>query len=128
LRILLDTQSWLWLVGALGRLSPKARGVIQDPANELPSAASSWEIAIRHAIGNLELPGDPDDVVPDWIVRSAVTPLAVVHSHTLRVASLPFPHADPFDRLLIAHAPIEDVPVLTSDPAFRDCDVEPIAA
>lgn len=62
------------------------------------------------------------------MARSAVTPLAVLHSHTLRVASLPFHHADPFDRLLIAQAQLEDLAVVTSDVAFRDYDVEVIPA
>jgi PIN domain nuclease of toxin-antitoxin system len=128
-RILLDTQSWLWLVGAPARLSRKARGVVEDPSNELLlSAASSWEIAIKYSIGKLDLSGDPETVVPDWMVRSAVTALPVSHAHALRVASLPFHHADPFDRILIAQAQIEDVPVLTSDPVFREYEVEVIRA
>jgi PIN domain nuclease of toxin-antitoxin system len=128
-RLLLDTQTWLWLVGSPARLSRRARKLVEDRDTELLfSAASSWEIAIKHAIGKLELPGDPGEVVPDWMQRSAVTPLAVQHSHTLRVASLPFHHADPFDRLLIAQAQLEDVPILTSDTAMRAYDVELIAA
>jgi PIN domain nuclease of toxin-antitoxin system len=129
MRALLDTQCWLWLVGDPARLSSRARRLLQDPANELLfSAASAWEIAIKHAIGKLELPDDPAEVIPEWMVRSAVTPLPVLHSHALHVASLPLYHADPFDRLLIAQAQLEDVPVLTADAAFRDYEVEVIAA
>ena len=129
MRILLDTQTWLWIVGTPARLSRKARKLVEDRDSELLfSAASSWEIAIKHAIGKLDLPGDPGEVVAEWMLRSAVTPLAVLHSHTLRVASLPFHHADPFDRLLIAQAQLEDVPILTSDAAMRDYSVELIPA
>jgi PIN domain nuclease of toxin-antitoxin system len=128
-RVLLDTQSWLWLVGDAARFSKRTRKLVADPGNELVlSAVSSWEIAIKHSIGKLELPGEPEDVLPGCMARSAVTPLAVLHSHALRLASLPFHHADPFDRLLIAQAQLEDLAVVTSDSAFRDYEVEVIAA
>lgn len=125
MRILLDTQCWLWMVGEPERLSDDARLVVEDPDTELLlSAASAWEIAIKHTIGKLGLPGDPGDVVPDWMVRTAVTPLPVHHSHALHVAELPLHHSDPFDRLLVAQAQLEDVSILTADSALGDYDVE----
>ena len=127
--ILLDTRVWLWMAGSPERLGNRARELVEDPERELLlSAASSWEIAIKHAIGKLDLPGDPEELVPDWIVRSAVTPLPIHHTHALRVAALPLHHSDPFDRLLVAQALLEEVPVLTADPAFGDYDVEVVAA
>lgn len=129
MRLLLDTQSWLWMVGRPDRLSAEARTLLEDPSNELLlSAACSWEIAIKHAIGKLELPGEPADVIPDWMLRSAVTALPVQHSHALHVASLPLHHADPFDRLLIAQARLEGVPILAADGTFEEYDVEVIRA
>lgn len=128
-RILLDTQAWLWMAAEPERLSDEARALVEDPERELLlSAASAWEIAIKHAIGQLRLPGEPEDVIPDWMVRSAVTALPVHHSHALGVASLPLHHSDPFDRMLVAQALLEDVPVLTADPAFDDYDVEVVPA
>ena len=79
------------------------------------SAASTWEIAIKHGLKKLTIPGDPELLVPEWMDRTAVTPLPVLHRHTLHVGSLPLHHADPFDRLLIAQAQLEELTILTAD-------------
>lgn len=127
MKVLVDTHCWLWMVGRPGRLSERARDLVRDPGNDLLlSAASAWEIAIKHAIGRLDLPGDVTDVVPDWMVRSGVTALPVYHAHALRVAGLPLHHSDPFDRLLVAQAQLEAASILTSDRAFGAYDVEVI--
>jgi PIN domain nuclease of toxin-antitoxin system len=91
-----------------GKLSNKARGLLEEPDNELfLSAASSWEIAIKHALGRLPLPGPPAEYVPQAMQRQGVTGLPIEHRHALHVASLPRRHGDPFDRLLIAQAQLE---------------------
>jgi PIN domain nuclease of toxin-antitoxin system len=124
MRLLLDTQVWLWMVVAPDRLSPAARRFVSSEENELVlSAASSWEIAIKHAIGKLKLPGEPADLVPEWMARTGVTPLPVLHRHALHVASLPPHHRDPFDRLLVAQAQLEHLAVLTADRHFASYDV-----
>ena len=124
MRLLLDTQVWLWMVVAPERLSPAARRLVALEDNELIlSAASSWEIAIKHALGKLRLPGTPEALAPEWMARTGVTQLAVLHRHALRVASLPPHHRDPFDRLLIAQAQVEDLAVLTADREFERYDV-----
>ena len=129
MRLLLDTQVWLWMVVAPDRLSPAARRLVASEENELVlSAASSWEIAIKHALGKLKLPGAPADLVPEWMTRTGVTPLAVLHRHALYVASLPPHHRDPFDRLLVAQAQIEDLAVLTADRQFDHYAVKVKAA
>lgn len=129
MRVLVDTHCWLWMVGEPRRLSEGAHALLRAPGNDLLlSAASAWEIAIKYAIGRLELPGEPVEVVPDWMARSGVTPLAVLHSHALRVASLPPHHGDPFDRLLVAQAQLEGVPILTADPSMGAYAVEVIPA
>jgi PIN domain nuclease of toxin-antitoxin system len=129
MRILVDTHCWLWMVGEPDRLSDAARDLLRDTGNELLlSAATAWEIAIKYAIGRLELPGDPVDVVSEWMVRSGVTPLPVLHSHALQVANLPPHHPDPFDRLLVAQAQLAGTPILTADAAFEGYDVEVISA
>jgi PIN domain nuclease of toxin-antitoxin system len=116
MRLLLDTQVWLWMVVAPDRLSAAARRLVSSEENELVlSAASAWEIAIKHALGKLTLPGDPAALVPEWMARTGVTPLPVLHRHALRVASLPPHHHDPFDRLLVAQAQTEQLTVLTAD-------------
>jgi PIN domain nuclease of toxin-antitoxin system len=128
-RVLLDTQVWLWMQADPDRLSEAARRIVEPAENELLlSAASSWEIAIKFGLGRLPLPEPPDRYVPDRIRRSGVTPLVVEHAHALSVASLPDHHRDPFDRLLVAQARLEGVPILTADPAFAPYQVEVIGA
>jgi PIN domain nuclease of toxin-antitoxin system len=128
-RILLDTHCWLWMVGRPDRLSPSSRSLVEDAENELLlSAASSWEIAIKHGIGKLRLPGDPVTLVPEWMARSGVVALPVHHAHALAVAHLPRHHGDPFDRLLVAQAQLEDLPLLTADNVFQTYDLRVIRA
>lgn len=98
------------------RLSEEAATRLMDPGNELLlSAASSFEIAIKHALGKLHLPYAPTRYVPEQIERTGVTPVAIAHSHALAAGGLPAHHRDPFDRLLVATAGLEGVPVLTAD-------------
>jgi PIN domain nuclease of toxin-antitoxin system len=127
--VLLDTQVWLWMVSDPSRLGREARSLVEDPGEALLlSAASSWEIAIKHGLGKLDLPGDPQVLVPEWMTRSGVRPLPVHHHHALGVAHLPPHHRDPFDRLLVVQATIEGVPILSSDRVFEAYDVELIPA
>ena len=128
MRILLDTQCWLWMSLSPERLSVRARRLVEDQENVLYlSAASAWEIAIKHALGKLRLPEPPETFVPARIAALAVQPLPIEHEHALRVARLPPHHRDPFDRVLVAQAQIEDVPILTADAALAAYDVTTIA-
>lgn len=125
MRLLLDTQAWLWMQLSPERFSASALDLVRDPQTQLLlSAASSWEIAIKYALGRLPLPEEPSRYVPDRLVRSGVTAVAVDLTSTLRVATLPLHHRDPFDRLVIAHAQTLGVPVLTSDRHFAHYDVD----
>lgn len=128
MRLLLDTQVWLWLQISPERLG-QALALAEGPGNELLfSAASSWEIAIKWALGKLPLPEPPETYVPKRTITSGVVALPVEHSHTLAVATLPLHHRDPFDRLLVAQAAAEGAAVLTADPALAPYDVELIWA
>jgi len=101
-----------------------ARRRILDSDNELIlSAVSTWEISIKHALGKLQLPERPTDFIPRLLATTRVSPLAIQVGHTLRTAELPLHHADPFDRLLIAQAQIEDLPIMTIDKQFKQYDV-----
>ncbi|CAN5703674.1 type II toxin-antitoxin system VapC family toxin [soil metagenome] len=129
MRVLLDTHVWLWMQAEPERLSSDARDTITDLANELLlSAASSWEIAIKWSLGKLDLPEPPDRYVPDRLTSSGVTALAILHGHALAVARLPRHHRDPFDRMLVAQARAEGLPLLTADPVFDRYPVEVIPA
>jgi PIN domain nuclease of toxin-antitoxin system len=128
-RILLDTQVWLWMLGAPERLSARSRKLVVTAETELVlSAASAWEIAIKYASGKLSLPETPDAYITRLMAQTGVIALPVYHRHALHVASLPAHHADPFDRLLVAQAQLEGLPVLTADRVFARYDVETIKA
>jgi PIN domain nuclease of toxin-antitoxin system len=128
-RVLLDTNAWLWIIAAPQRLGATARELVEDRRNELfLSAVSSWEIVIKHAMGRVDLPAPPEALIPAQMRSSGVTGLPVEHAHALRVGSLPTHHRDPFDRLLIAQAQIESLAILTADPVFGRYAVEVVRA
>ncbi|MDI6775300.1 MAG: type II toxin-antitoxin system VapC family toxin [Verrucomicrobiota bacterium] len=125
MRILLDTQCWLWWITEPERLRETARKQIQDGRNAiLLSSASSWEIAIKYALGKLPLLEPPEEFVPKRMSRDAISALPIEHVHALRVASLPDHHRDPFDRLLVAQAQVEGIPLMTVDRQFEAYDIE----
>ena len=129
MRVLLDTQAWLWMLMAPQRFPSEALDVVENTGNDLVlSAASAWEIGIKHGLGRLELPGAPEKVIPDLMLRSGVEPLTISHAHALRAGALPPHHRDPFDRLLVAQAQMEDLPILTSDALLGQYDITLIAA
>lgn len=116
MRLLVDTQCWLWMLADPDRLSRRARRLIGRGDAELYlSAASAWEIAIKWSLGKLRLPADPAEYVPSRVEQSGVSQLPIRHAHALQVARLPAHHRDPFDRVLIAQASIEDLVLLTAD-------------
>jgi PIN domain nuclease of toxin-antitoxin system len=128
-RILLDTQCLLWMAGEPERLSVRARQLVDDRGHELLlSTASAWEIAFKYGLGKLRLPEPPAQFVPSRLQTLGVRPLAIELTHALHVATLPPHHRDPFDRLIIAQAQLEDIPILTGDPLIFAYDVTAIAA
>ena len=129
MRILLDTHCWLWLQVEPERLRDTSLELVENRGNELLlSAASSWEIAVKHALGRLPLPEPPATYVPSRMASSGVAGLPVEHIHALRVAELPPLHRDPFDRLLVAQAREEKLTLLTADPRILAYDVDCIEA
>jgi PIN domain nuclease of toxin-antitoxin system len=127
-KILLDTQCWLWLQSTPERLSERVRDRLADEENALfLSAASAWEIAIKYALGKLSLPRVPAQYVPSRMQRSGTASLPLTHEHALRVATLPPHHRDPFDRLLVAQAQLEGMALLTADPQLSRYDVKLLA-
>jgi PIN domain nuclease of toxin-antitoxin system len=117
------------MAAAPERLSVKARELVDAGDHELYlSAASSWEIAIKYSAGKLRLPEPPARYVPSRLEALRVIPLPIEHSHALHVATLPVHHRDPFDRVLIAQAQMENLQILTADRLFRAYDVTTIDA
>ena len=129
MRLLLDTHVWLWMQAEPEKLGAPARALIEDGGNELLfSAASVWEIAIKVGVGKLHLPEPVSTYVPSRMQSSGVSALAVSHAQAAGVADLPRHHRDPFDRLLVAQAMSEGVPILSSDAQFDAYDSERISA
>jgi PIN domain nuclease of toxin-antitoxin system len=107
------------------RFSPETLDLVEDRSTELLlSAASSWEIAIKHALGRFILPAPPAEYVPSRMLATGVRGLAIEHRHALHVSTLPPHHRDPFDRLLVAQAQLEGVPILSVDRQLSAYDVE----
>jgi PIN domain nuclease of toxin-antitoxin system len=123
-RYLLDTHVWLWLLAAPERIDETTRSALADRSNELfLSAASSWEIAIKHELGKLALPAPPAVFVPERMRVSGVSAMPVEHTHALHVATLPRHHRDPFDRLLVAQAAVTGLTIVTADHQLAQYDV-----
>jgi PIN domain nuclease of toxin-antitoxin system len=116
LNLLLDTHVALWALTNDPRLSRRARALIEDPANDvLVSAASVWEIAIKHALGRGDMPISGDQAL-DWFRQAGYALLPIAPDHAAAVEHLPDHHRDPFDRLLVAQAIAEPLRLLTRDP------------
>ncbi len=117
MKLLLDTHAFLWWVAASDELSRKARSTVGSARNEcFVSVASGWEIAIKVSLGKLRIDGALDRFLPEQLAASGFQALAIDLKHTARVATLPFHHRDPFDRLLVAQALEEDLTMVTADP------------
>ncbi len=128
MKVLLDAHALLWWVTAGGsRLSERARAVIGDASTDgLVGAGVLYEIAIKAQIGRLELPASADVYLPRLLRRYDFGVLAVEEAHALRAGALPMIHRDPWDRLLVAQAQIDNLPIITADPAIAQYDVETI--
>lgn len=119
-RFLLDTHALLWWWFNDPKLSPSAREVIGDPAHEIVvSSASAWEIATKHRLGRLPEAGDVVERFAYYLNKSKFSVLAISVEHALAAGTLPGPHKDPFDRMLIAKSKLEKMPVITLDPVFK---------
>jgi PIN domain nuclease of toxin-antitoxin system len=117
MRVLLDTVAFLFAIADPDRLSRKARTVMRDPANQRElSVISLAEIAMKNAAGKLNL--SREDAM-EALSRLQVSMLPYGEAQVFELMTLPVHHRDPFDRLLIAQALAEDVPVMTCDKEFR---------
>lgn len=115
MKILLDTHVFVWLQDQPERIGRELQ-LLEDGANDLlVSAASSWELAIKSALGKVTLPLPVIDYVPSRALASGARLLSISHVHAARVAELPRVHGDPFDRLLVAQAIEEGAVLLTAD-------------
>jgi PIN domain nuclease of toxin-antitoxin system len=118
-RLLLDTHSFLWFINGSPQISTNARTLIEDASNQpLLSAASLWEMAIKLSLGKLSLAQPFEVLIPQQMRLNGIKLLGIEIEHTAAVSRLPFHHRDPFDRLLIAQAMVEQMPIVSADTAF----------
>jgi PIN domain nuclease of toxin-antitoxin system len=127
MNLLLDTHTFLWFVWDDPKLSGAARSLIIDPGNrKLISAASFWEIAVKVGLKKLDL-GEPFlGFMKRQMALSFLDALPITLEHSSQFVALPFHHRDPFDRMLIAQAIWETIPVVSSDASFDAYSVERI--
>ena len=117
MRLLLDTHVLLWWLADDRKLAKPARDIIANPDNDVHvSSASVWEAAIKAALGRLEI--DLDDL-EDAIVRNGFRPLPVGFRHAVTAGRLPSVYRDPFDRMLVAQASVEELRVVSHDRVFE---------
>jgi PIN domain nuclease of toxin-antitoxin system len=116
MRILLDTHTFLWYCIGNNRLSYTAKTLIEDKKIQpLLSVASLWEIAIKLSLGKLRLNQSFEKLIPDQLQQNGIDCLPLEMRHFISLIDLPFHHRDPFDRLLIAQALAESMPLLSAD-------------
>lgn len=127
MRLLLDTHVFLWWNEASPRLSRGAHRLLADPANGLfLSVASAWEIALKVQTGKLVLPIPAPVYLPSRVNHYGIEILTVTLEHVLASSALPSHHRDPFDRMLVAQAQVEQLTVVTHDSQVRRYAVETV--
>lgn len=117
---LIDTQIFLWFINGSPELSEKAKSLIEDEENEIfISIASLWEISIKTALGKLDIKGSYETVIDD-VTENEIEILPINFIHTFEQNKLPFFHKDPFDRIIVSQAIIENMDLISSDVIFDE--------
>ncbi|MER3410865.1 MAG: PIN domain nuclease [Thermoleophilia bacterium] len=121
MRLLLDTSTLLWWLDDDAKLGPSSRAAIADPDNEVfVSSASAWEISVKRASGKLDAPFD----IASALERNYFIELPIEVAHVVAAGDLPQHHKDPFDRMLVAQAQLEDLALVTNDAEIAKYEVE----
>ena len=116
MKVLLDTHTFLWLISGDDRLSETAKKTFLDPGNILFfSAVSLWEICIKISLGKLSLKSGWLKTIQDEMEVNAIQWLSIEMPHCVELTNLPFHHRDPFDRMLVAQAMVDDMQLLSRD-------------
>jgi PIN domain nuclease of toxin-antitoxin system len=119
MRLLLDTHALLWWLDGAASISQTAKEAIADESNDIfLSAASAWEITTKHRLGKLPGAAVVAADVAACVADQGFLELPITVAHGQRAGSLPGPHRDPFDRMLIAQAMIEDLVLVSNEAAF----------
>jgi PIN domain nuclease of toxin-antitoxin system len=125
MKVLVDTHTFIWDIIADHRSSAKAKQVLRSDEHELFfSLVSLWEIAIKIKTGKLNTIGSSVAYIRDEMDAYGMSLLPIRYEHLLQLESLPHHHSDPFDRLLIAQALTESLPILSGDRAFANYGIK----
>lgn len=124
MKLLLDTHTFLRFIDDNPRLSSSAKSLLESDAELLLSAASLWEIAIKISVGKLTLARPFGVFIREQLTLNSIKRLPIRLKHLDVVSTLAFPHRDPFDRLLIAQAMAESLPLVSADVAFDFYPIE----
>ncbi len=125
MRLLLDTHSFLWFIMGESKLSDQALKLIEDEnTQKLVSIACLWEIAIKYSLNKLTLTEPFQTLFPKQLQVNGMDLLHITVDHLTELTKLPFHHRDPFDRLIIAQAIVENLPILSIDSVFDDYPVK----
>jgi PIN domain nuclease of toxin-antitoxin system len=120
MKVLLDTHAMLWWLVDDPRLSDKARETIAEGRNQLFwSIASAFELAVKVGVGKLELGRSLRSLFAEIVSEQGAELLPMTHEHCVRLGNLELHHRDPFDRMLVAQALEEGIPLLTADPKME---------
>ncbi|HXC11484.1 MAG TPA: type II toxin-antitoxin system VapC family toxin [Stellaceae bacterium] len=123
MRLLIDSHAFLWWSEDSPALGSAARSAIADPVNEaLISVAALWELTIKASSGKLTLPADLETMA----ATLGFSVLSINFMHLRRLGLLPRVHRDPFDRMMIAQALAEGIPIITGDRAFAAYGVQTV--
>ena len=124
MKVLLDTCAFLWLVTDDPKLSQLAKEIFLDSGNELLlSAVTGFELTIKHSLGKLRLTEAPKEFIPNRIEANGLTEFPRSLKHTYALQNLPLHHKDPFDRLLVAQAIVNQIPLLSADEQLSAYDI-----
>ena len=127
MRLLLDTCTFLWVITDASDLSNRAREHFSDPGNEVfLSAVSTWEIAVKYALGRLPLPRSPERYIPEQREKHRIHSLPLEEEAALYVNRLPEHHRDPFDRMLVCQAIVHGMAILTPDQGITQYPIRSI--
>ncbi|MBM2814702.1 MAG: toxin-antitoxin system toxin component [Ignavibacteria bacterium] len=124
MKYLIDTQILIWIFGDSYRIPKKILDILKNTENQIiVSAVSIWEIAIKKSIGKLKFDFELKILVQE-IYEMNINILDITSEQIIKVADLPFHHKDPFDRLIISQAILENLPVNSSDVNFKKYEIE----
>lgn len=124
MKLLLDTHTFLWFIDDSPLLSAKGKALLEADNDLLLSVGSLWGIAIKVCLGKLTVAMPTEVLMTQQLMSNDIAVLSITVPHPVTVSTLPLHHRDPFDRLIIAQAIVEQMPIVSADPAFDAYPVE----